>query len=103
MVANKCGNLKWVPYDASPDYGLGEVLARPLVPVLDNKDSGGAAAVFIQRQMQVHNTKAGGSGNKSSSSIVVVGGAMLLAVVGLMLSPFRKRLCGKRKKEMHVA
>jgi hypothetical protein len=54
--------------------------------------------------MQVHTTTAGGSGNgSSSSSIVVVGGAMLLAVVGLMLSPFRKRLCGKRKKEMHVA
>jgi hypothetical protein len=107
MVANKCGNLKWVPYDASPDYGLAEVLARPLVPMLgddNDKDSGGGAAVLIQRQMQVHTTAARGSGTGSSrSSIVVGGGAMLLAVVGLMLSPFRKRLCAKRKKEMHVA
>ena len=30
MVENKCGNLKWVPYEESPDYGVGETLRRSL-------------------------------------------------------------------------
>lgn len=30
MVENKCGNLKWVPYTESPDYGVGETLMRSL-------------------------------------------------------------------------
>ena len=30
MVENKCGNLKWVPYAESPDYGVGETLMRSL-------------------------------------------------------------------------
>lgn len=28
MDVNKCGNLKWVPYEESPDYGVGETLSR---------------------------------------------------------------------------
>ena len=28
MDKNKCGNLLWVPYEESPDYGVGEVLSR---------------------------------------------------------------------------
>ena len=27
MVENKCGNLKWVPFAKSPDYGVGETLS----------------------------------------------------------------------------
>jgi len=28
MVVNKCGNLNWVPYEESPNYGVGETLSR---------------------------------------------------------------------------
>ena len=31
MVENKCGNLIWVPYEESPDYGVEETLSRSLV------------------------------------------------------------------------
>ena len=30
MVENKCGNLKWVPFAESPDFGVGETLMRSL-------------------------------------------------------------------------
>lgn len=28
MDTNKCGNLLWVPYEESSDYGVGEILSR---------------------------------------------------------------------------
>jgi len=28
MATNRCGNLLWVPYEESSDYGLGEILSR---------------------------------------------------------------------------
>lgn len=31
MVKNRCGNLNWVPFEESPDYGLGETLGRGLI------------------------------------------------------------------------
>lgn len=96
MVANKCGNLKWVPYEESPDYGLGQVLARPLVPPLQAVTTTGALPV--QRLMQDTTTvkdDAGGLG-------IVEGGAIILTLaVGLMYR-FRKKLFTKRKNERHV-
>ena len=43
MVENKCGNLKWVPYDESPDYGVGETLRRSLTDGSTLDMAGGAA------------------------------------------------------------
>mmetsp|Transcript_29219 Transcript_29219/g.64428 ORF Transcript_29219/g.64428 Transcript_29219/m.64428 type:complete len:588 (-) Transcript_29219:49-1812(-) len=40
MVENKCGNLVWVPYEESPEYGVEETLTRSLV----GDDSGSSVA-----------------------------------------------------------
>ncbi|VEU38714.1 unnamed protein product [Pseudo-nitzschia multistriata] len=44
MDVNRCGNLIWVPYEESPDYGLAETLSRPntdeeVVPFVVTPDS----------------------------------------------------------------
>ena len=44
MVENKCGNLKWVPYEESPDYGVGETLRRSLTDGSTLDMAGGGAA-----------------------------------------------------------
>lgn len=40
MAENKCGNLVWVPYEESPEYGVEETLTRSLV----GDDSGNSVA-----------------------------------------------------------
>lgn len=99
MLENKCGNIKWVPYDPSPDYGLGEVLSRPLVPPLQSEEGGSplfssSSSSLLKRKMQ-----AATSANVTTSGIVVVGGTMLMAVLGFT---YRKRICAKKKKDRHV-
>jgi Glycosyltransferase (GlcNAc) len=119
MIANKCGNLHWVPYTESPDYGLGEVLARPLVPPLLSSETiptvvgalSSSSSSLTQRKMQVaatnnnnsNNSMGGGGGDKFV--VVVVGGAIVLAVAALMYQYFRKQwpCARKKKKERHVA
>lgn len=39
MTANKCGNLLWVPFEESPNYGVGETLSR--------SNAGEAAPVYV--------------------------------------------------------
>jgi Glycosyltransferase (GlcNAc) len=106
MIANKCGNLAWVPYTTSPDYGLGEVLARPLVPPLLSSTAGALSSPssMIQRKMQVAATNSNSMGRGGGDwFVVVVGGAIaLLALFGVMYH-FRNRPCVRKKKERHVA
>ena len=30
MAVNRCGNLEWVPFEESPNYGIEEILSRGL-------------------------------------------------------------------------
>jgi hypothetical protein len=39
MLSNKCGNLLWVPFEESPNYGVGETLSRG--------NAGEAVPVFV--------------------------------------------------------
>lgn len=84
MVSNKCGNLKWVPFDESPQYGLGEVLARPLVPA--------SGRLSFVSSVDV----------SSSSPDSIVVGVAIMAVIGLVFQ-FRRKLCSRQKADRHVA
>lgn len=88
MVANKCGNLKWVPYQESPQYGLGEVLARPLVP-----PAGGVRLLS--------HPNAGSVDTASTANHTIAVGVALTAAVGLVYH-YRRRLFAKTKKDRHV-
>mmetsp|Transcript_30581 Transcript_30581/g.72143 ORF Transcript_30581/g.72143 Transcript_30581/m.72143 type:complete len:532 (-) Transcript_30581:296-1891(-) len=96
MDANKCGNLLWVPYEESPDYGLGEVLSRsyvdeevrPFVVTPDPPRSLSHAAAM----------SGGDTGSESFDPAAMdykFGAGVLLLVLALML----KFCTGKRAKD----
>ena len=91
MVQNKCGNLIWVPFEASEEYGLKEVLSRglagghvdPILPTFPRQ----TATTFSEIKLA----------NESSEKPWLLGtGILLAALVVARLFSFRLRRKGER-------
>ena len=100
MDVNKCGNLLWVPYEESPNYGVGETLSRG--------NAGEDARLFVvtpdaSRSVLEASVAGGATAAKSINSRGVttdyklVGGLFLVALAVILKVSTRKR----KKDENH--
>lgn len=99
MAANKCGNLNWVPYEETPNYGVGETLSRG--------NAGEDTRTFVVTpdavSMSVHGGSASASkvsGDAIESTLAdykLVGGLFLVAIAVILRLSTRKR----KKEEMY--
>lgn len=72
MVENKCGNLKWVPYDESPDYGVGETLRRSLT---DGSTLDMAGDAVVDAGAAPGGLRGPGISTKDGAAVGAIGGA----------------------------
>lgn len=99
MAVNRCGNLEWVPFEESPDYGVGETLSRgfageevpPFVVTPDVHGAGSGAAVMGAASAGVaKGLRSAASPGAASSSITgdyrVLGGLIVVAILIVRLS-----------------
>ena len=108
MTGNKCGNLIWVPYDESPDYGVNEIFQRKLAggqlessPAAAVAGSGaavvgGAADAPVLRQADVASVELTPpsqlTGGIQLTDVRVLSGALLAAIFMVrIVSRTRKR------------
>lgn len=85
MVKNKCGNLKWVPFEESDDYGLSATLGRGLI------DQGTGVAPGT--------VNVGGSGPKSFTNEQVANFVRVVGILILILGVY-VMYGGNRKKSV---
>ncbi|MGK3740335.1 MAG: hypothetical protein ACI8RD_004031, partial [Bacillariaceae sp.] len=93
MAENKCGNLNWVPYEESPNYGVGETLSRG--------NAGEDTRLFVVTPDAVSMSVHGGSASKVTGDAIeytladykLVGGLLLVAIVVIL------RLCTRKRKK----
>jgi hypothetical protein len=114
MTGNKCGNLIWVPFDESPDYGVSEIFQRKLAgrqmespsAAVDGGGSGAAvvggdAEAPVLRQARVASVDITPpsqlTGGMQLTDVGVLSGA-LLAVILMTRIGSRRR---KRKDDRH--
>jgi hypothetical protein len=114
MTGNKCGNLIWVPFDKSPDYGVSEIFQRKLAgrqmespsAAVDGGGSGAAvvggdAEAPVLRQARVASVDITPpsqlTGGMQLTDVGVLSGA-LLAVILMTRIGSRRR---KRKDDRH--
>jgi len=98
MVTNRCGNLEWVPFVESPNYGVDESLSRPLTP-LSREELVVADAAAAARKQHEHGVPPDPLMERTGIYYEVTAG-LLLAMVILLLSVrnrFRKSK-GQRHK-----
>ena len=100
MVKNKCGNLKWVPFTVptGSDYGIGEVLARPLV---DGPSI--LASIIAPPQRTLRSPATAATPNGSSSSFVSSRLGAVAVLLAFIVIFSRGSLMRPSKKERHVA
>ena len=72
MVENKCGNLKWVPYEESPDYGVGETLRRSLT---DGSTLDMAGDAVVDAGAAPGGLRGPGISTKDGAAVGAIGGA----------------------------
>ena len=74
MKVNRCGNLNWIPFDESPEYGVDESLARAL----------GANDVVIPSKLEIQAARAAPQMLRSLSNPRGTGGSASLPSEGMM-------------------
>ena len=111
MEVNKCGNLQWVPFDESPNFGVADTLSRgmagevlPPFVVLDGDAPAVASAQGLRgeaqhllsaaRSLEEQAIKAMPPVNESSAFEYGIGGLIVLALV-VKLSTWRS---GQKRK-----
>jgi len=99
MDSNKCGNLLWVPYEESPDYGVGEILSRghageDVRQFIVSPDMGRSVnqAQLAELSLRAHNFQAQVSNAPTDYKLF---GGILLVVLAVLL----KVCTGKREKD----
>lgn len=100
MVVNRCGNLEWVPYKESPNYGIEEVLSRGFAgeKVRPYVLSSGISHSVRQVELAELSLKASKSlAPKSNTNYRFLGG-LLLVVLALVLMILKG---GKKKDKEH--
>ena len=98
MVANKCGNLLWVPYEEHPDYGISEVLSRGLAGGIIDGDP--TRTVVTTRILPASVSVMTWWSDVTVTIPVIAGSLLTLLVVLHVVTRRRQQLC-RRKPEKH--
>ena len=99
MDVNKCGNLLWVPYEESPNYGIGEVLSRghageEVAPYIVTPDTSRSVLQAELAEQNIRTSNFNASVGVATVDYKLIGG-LLLVTLAIVL----KMLTGKRVKD----
>lgn len=99
MDVNKCGNLLWVPYEESPNYGIGEVLSRghageEVAPYIVTPDISRSVLQAELAEQNLRTSNFNASEGVATADYKLIGG-LLLVILAIVL----KMLTGKRVKD----
>jgi len=99
MDVNKCGNLQWVPFEESPNYGVGEILSRghageEVKPYIVTTDISGAVHRAELTERALRAPSFGARAGAATIDHKLIGGIILVALAILL-----KILTGKGEKD----
>ena len=92
MVENKCGNLVWVPFDESSDYGISEALSRGVAGGLASSTDTEQRSAALNAPPELNPDR-----RTTSLSVSAIGGPVLAILVLFKLVSVRKK-----KQERHT-
>jgi hypothetical protein len=97
MVENKCGNLEWVPFEESPNYGVDDLILRSLAGEVVTVPSSSWLQVSVQGG-PMHTASSHTATTTSAYVSWVCGVLLIVLVIGRLVSRIFRTSKGDRHK-----